>query len=126
MDVSANQPARTAGPGSSPVLRGFGARRGGGVLPASPRRCRIICRATGVGWLIAALVLVVLSVLVLAWCSASIWSAPDESGLLRLDASSIQTDSDGSRRTVWMINRMIRKASERLCSRAAQSVSTSG
>ena len=44
----------------------------------------------------------------LVWCSASIWSTPDESGLLRLDASSIQTDPDGSRRIVWMIKRMIK------------------
>jgi arylsulfatase A-like enzyme len=29
-------------------------------------------------------------------CSASIWSAPDGSGLLRLDASSVQTDTEGS------------------------------
>jgi hypothetical protein len=42
-----------------------------------------------------------------AWCSASIWSAPDGSGLLTLDASSIQTDPDGSSRIVWMIKRMI-------------------
>ena len=39
--------------------------------------------------------------------SASIWSAPDGSGLLTLDASSVQTDPDGSRRIAWMINRMI-------------------
>jgi hypothetical protein len=45
-----------------------------------------------------------------AWCSASIWSAPDRSGLLRLDGSSIQTDPDRSRRIVWMINRMIKQA----------------
>jgi hypothetical protein len=36
-------------------------------------------------------------------CSASIWSAPDGSGLLTLTASSVQTDPDGSRRIVWMI-----------------------
>ena len=40
-----------------------------------------------------------------AWCSASIWSAPDGTGLLTLDASSVQTAPDGCRRTVWMIKR---------------------
>jgi hypothetical protein len=45
-----------------------------------------------------------------AWCSASIWSAPDGSGLLRLDASSIWSDPDGSRPIVWMIKRMIKQA----------------
>jgi len=39
-----------------------------------------------------------------AWRSASIWSAPDRSGLLTSGASSVQTDPDGSRRIVWMIN----------------------
>ena len=43
-----------------------------------------------------------------AWCSMSDWSAPVGSGLLRLDASSIQTDPDRSRRIVWMIKRMIK------------------
>src|SRR5215213_6498836 len=43
-----------------------------------------------------------------AWCSASIWSAPVGSGLLTLDASSIQTAPDRSRRIVWMIKRMIK------------------
>jgi hypothetical protein len=43
------------------------------------------------------------------WCSTSDWSAPVGSGLLTLDASSIQTDPDGSRRIVWMINRMIKQ-----------------
>ena len=42
-----------------------------------------------------------------AWCSASIWSAPDRSGLLTLQGSSVRTDPEGSRRIVWMINRMI-------------------
>jgi hypothetical protein len=51
-----------------------------------------------------------------AWCSASIWSAPDRSSLLRLDASSIWTDPEGSRRIVWMIKRMI-KPSRRAPSR---------
>jgi hypothetical protein len=45
-----------------------------------------------------------------AWCSTSIWSAPDGSGLLTLDGSSVQTDPDGSRRIVWMIKRMIKQA----------------
>jgi hypothetical protein len=43
-----------------------------------------------------------------AWCSASIWSAPDGSALLRLGASSIQTDQEWSCRIVWMINGMIK------------------
>jgi hypothetical protein len=42
------------------------------------------------------------------WCSASIWSAPDRSGLLRLEASPIWSDPDGSPRIVWMIDRMIK------------------
>src|SRR4029450_7444846 len=45
-----------------------------------------------------------------AWCSASIWSAPDRSGLLTLTASSVQTDPDGPSRIVWMIKRMIKQA----------------
>ena len=40
-------------------------------------------------------------------CSTSIWTAPDGSGLLTLDASSVQTAPDGYRRIVWMIKRMI-------------------
>jgi len=44
-----------------------------------------------------------------AWCSTSIWSAPDRSGLLTLDAPSIWTDPVGSRRIVWMIRRMIKQ-----------------
>src|SRR5215218_6948960 len=53
-------------------------------------------------------------------CSASTWTAPDGSGLLTLDASSVQTAPDGSRPIVWMIigiikahpteNRMARQA----------------
>jgi hypothetical protein len=43
-----------------------------------------------------------------AWCSASIWSAPDGSGLLTLEGSSIWSDPVGSRRIVWMIKRMIK------------------
>jgi hypothetical protein len=43
-----------------------------------------------------------------AWCSAAIRSAPDRSALLTLDASSIQTDPDGTSRIVWMIKRMIK------------------
>ena len=43
-----------------------------------------------------------------AWCSASTWSAPDGSGLLTLGASSVQTDREGSRRIVRMINEMTR------------------
>jgi hypothetical protein len=38
-----------------------------------------------------------------AWCSASMWSAPGGSGLLTLKASSMWTDPDRSRRIVWMI-----------------------
>ena len=41
-------------------------------------------------------------------CSASIWTAPDGSSLLTLDASSVQTAPDGYRRIVWMIKRMIK------------------
>jgi hypothetical protein len=43
-----------------------------------------------------------------AWCSTSIWSGPDGSGLLTLETSSIQTDPVGTRRIVWMIKRMIK------------------
>src|SRR4029453_1718693 len=43
-----------------------------------------------------------------AWCSASIWSAPDGSGLLTLGGPSVQTAPDGYRRIVWMIKRMIK------------------
>jgi hypothetical protein len=45
-------------------------------------------------------------------CSASIWSAPDGSSLLTLEASSIWKDPDGSRRIVWMIIGMIKGASD--------------
>jgi hypothetical protein len=41
-------------------------------------------------------------------CSASAWLAPDESGLLTLDASSVQTAPDGYRTIVWMIKWMIK------------------
>src|SRR4029450_4718556 len=41
-----------------------------------------------------------------AWCFASIWSAPEGSGLLTLEASSVQTAPDGYRRIVWMTKRM--------------------
>jgi hypothetical protein len=44
-----------------------------------------------------------------AWCSASIWSAPVGSGLLRLGTPSIVSGPDGSRRLGWMINRMIKQ-----------------
>jgi hypothetical protein len=44
-----------------------------------------------------------------AGCSASTWMAPDRSGLLTLDAPSVQTAPDGSRRIVWMIKRMIKQ-----------------
>jgi hypothetical protein len=44
-----------------------------------------------------------------AWCSTSIWSAPDGSGLLTMGATSIQTDPEGTRRIVWMIKRMIKQ-----------------
>src|SRR5919198_4071914 len=43
-----------------------------------------------------------------AWCSASIWSAPDGSGLLTLGGPSVQTAPDGSRRIVWMIIGMVK------------------
>src|SRR6266508_1493979 len=41
-------------------------------------------------------------------CSASIWTATDGSSLLTLDALSVQTAPDGSRRIVWMIKWMIK------------------
>jgi hypothetical protein len=42
-------------------------------------------------------------------CSASIWTAPDGSRLLTLDALSVQTAPDGYRRIVWwMIKRAIK------------------
>ena len=44
------------------------------------------------------------------WCSASIWSAPDGSGLLTLSASSVQTDPGGSCRIVRMIKQSRRQA----------------
>jgi hypothetical protein len=43
-----------------------------------------------------------------AWCSTSVWSAPDGSNLLTLGASSVQTAPEGSCRIVWMIKRMIK------------------
>src|SRR5512133_2928481 len=47
-----------------------------------------------------------------AWCSASIWSDPDGSGLLTSDGSSVQTDREGPRRIVWMSKRMIKQGSQ--------------
>jgi hypothetical protein len=41
-------------------------------------------------------------------CSASTWMASEGSSLLTLDALSVQTAPDGSRRIVWMIKRMIK------------------
>src|SRR5512133_1888791 len=43
-----------------------------------------------------------------AACSASIWMAPDGSGLLTLEDPSVQTAPDGYRRIVWMIKWMIK------------------
>ena len=66
MDVSASQPARTAGPGVQPgppgIRRSPWRRRPSGQPPPLPHHLQ----TTGVGWLIAAVVLVVLSVLVFA------------------------------------------------------------
>ena len=66
MDVSANQPARTAGPGIQPGPPGIRhspwRRRPSGQPPPLPHHLQ----TTGVGWLIAAVVLVVLSVLIFA------------------------------------------------------------
>jgi hypothetical protein len=66
MDVSANQSAGPAGPGSSSALPGIRRstwrRRPSGQPPPLPHHLQ----TTGVGWLIAAVVLVVLSVLVFA------------------------------------------------------------
>ena len=39
----------------------------------------------------------------------SIWSGPDRSGLLAMDALSFWSDRDSTRRIVWMINRMIKQ-----------------
>jgi hypothetical protein len=55
-------------------------------------------------------------------CSASTWTAPDGSGLLTLDGSSLQTAPDGSRRIVGMIkahptkNRMARQTTLQMVS----------
>ena len=66
MDVSGSQPAGVAGPGVQPVPPGIRRspwrRRPSGQPPPLPHHLQ----ATGVGWLIAAVVLVVLSVLVFA------------------------------------------------------------
>jgi membrane-associated phospholipid phosphatase/tRNA A-37 threonylcarbamoyl transferase component Bud32 len=66
MDVSANQPAGAAGPGVQPgppgIRRSPWRRRPSGQPPPLPHHLQ----TTGVGWLIAAVVLVVLSVLVFA------------------------------------------------------------
>jgi hypothetical protein len=66
MDVSANQPARTAGPGIQPGPPGIRhspwRRRPSGQPPPLPHHLQ----TTGVGWLIAAVILVVLSVLIFA------------------------------------------------------------
>jgi tRNA A-37 threonylcarbamoyl transferase component Bud32/membrane-associated phospholipid phosphatase len=66
MDVSANQPARTAGPGvqGGPpgIRRSPWRRRPSGQPPPLPHHLQ----TTGVGWLVAAVILVVLSVLVFA------------------------------------------------------------
>jgi membrane-associated phospholipid phosphatase/tRNA A-37 threonylcarbamoyl transferase component Bud32 len=64
--VSANQPAKTAGPGVQPELPGIRRspwrRRPSGQPPPLPHHLQ----TTGVGWLVAAVILVVLSVLVFA------------------------------------------------------------
>ena len=66
MDVSGNQPARTAGPRVQPGLAGIRRspwrRRPSGQPPPLPHHLQ----TTGVGWLIAAVVSVVLSLLVFA------------------------------------------------------------
>jgi hypothetical protein len=66
MDVSANQPARAVGPGVRPgppgIRRAPWRRRPSGQPPPLPHHLQ----TTGVGWLIAAVVLMVLSVLVFA------------------------------------------------------------
>jgi hypothetical protein len=41
---------------------------------------------------------------IVAWCSASIWSAPDGSGPLMRGTPSIASGPDGSPRIVWMSN----------------------
>jgi hypothetical protein len=55
-------------------------------------------------------------------CSASIWSAPDGSCLLKLDASSVQTAPDGYRRIVWMIKRMIKGYLQSIDAKASKGV----
>ena len=66
MDVSGDQPARTAGPGVQLGPAGIGRslwrRRPSGQPPPLPHQLQ----TTGVGWLIAAVVSVVLSLLVFA------------------------------------------------------------
>ena len=66
MDVSANQPAGPVGPGVQPgptgVRRSTWRRRPSGQPPPLPHHLQ----TTGVGWLVAAVILVVLSVLVFA------------------------------------------------------------
>jgi hypothetical protein len=57
-----------------------------------------------------------------AWCSASIWSGPDGSGLITLSASSIWSAPDGSRRIVWMIKRMIKCLRQRIVDKASNRV----
>src|SRR6266536_5452530 len=66
MDVSANQPARAAGPGvqlgPSGIRRSPRRRRPSGQPPPLPHHLQ----TTGVGWLAAAVILVALSLLVFA------------------------------------------------------------
>jgi hypothetical protein len=57
-----------------------------------------------------------------AWCSASICSGPDGSGLITLSASSIWSAPDGSRRIVWMIKRMIKCLRQRIVDKASNRV----
>ena len=47
-----------------------------------------------------------------AWCSASIWTAPDGSGQLTSEASSVWSDPEEICRIVWVIN----LAAARICS----------
>jgi hypothetical protein len=56
-------------------------------------------------------------------CSASTWTALDGSRLLTLDASSVQTALEGSRRIVWMIIGMIKAhpTESRMAGRASES-----
>jgi hypothetical protein len=80
------------------------------VAEASGQLAEPLAQAADLGWWCAPRGIRTPNARSVARCSASIWSAPDGSGLLRSEASLIQTDPDGSSPIVWMINRMIKPA----------------